>query len=142
MKYLFIYLITSFISVGLISTSTVNPSIVENSNTVEIDTVANKPLHYEIYDKNCNLLEDGFWENGKNVGLYKRFYENGQIAEELNFDNQGRRVGVQKYFHENGEASLIGVWTNGKVDGFLVRYHEKGHVTELNLFDSGVLCSN
>ncbi len=142
MKYVFIYLTSSIVLLGLISAHLVKATTVENPCIVEFDSIVNSALHYEMYSKQCVLLEDGFWENGRNVGPYKRFHQNGQLAEELEFDKEGKRIGLQKYFHKNGQASLIGLWSGGKVDGYLVRYHEKGHVTELNLFDNGTLCNN
>lgn len=36
-------------------------------------------------------------------GLWKYYYENGQLEEEGSYEKGYNRVGLWKYYHENGE---------------------------------------
>ena len=125
MKHLVISLLLSFFAYNAFSTN------------VQIDTISGNLLHYKIYNDQGIVLEDAYWQNGKNVGLFKRYYENGTLAQEFFFDAQGKRIGEQKYYFENGQERLIGNWNEGKIDGSLVWYDEKGEVASVVRFRDG-----
>jgi antitoxin component YwqK of YwqJK toxin-antitoxin module len=109
---------------------TLNISAIGNppSLTVQIDTMENNVLYYKIFNKSGALIEEAFWKDGKNIGIFIRYHDNGVLAQQFNFDEQGRRVGKQKYFFKNGEERLAGRWANGEMDGRIVWYTEEGEI--------------
>jgi antitoxin component YwqK of YwqJK toxin-antitoxin module len=109
---------------------TLNISAIGNpsSLTVQIDTMENNVLYYKIFNKSGALIEEAFWKDGKNIGIFIRYHDNGVLAQQFNFDEQGRRVGKQKYFFKNGEERLGGRWANGEMDGRIVWYTEEGEI--------------
>ena len=114
----------------LLALITLNISGIGNppSLTVQIDTMENNVLYYKIFNKSGALMEEAFWKDGKNIGIFIRYHDNGVLAQQFNFDEQGRWVGKQKYFFENGEERLAGRWANGKMDGRIVWYTEEGEI--------------
>lgn len=125
MKHLVISLLLTFFAYNAFSTN------------IQIDTISGNLLHYKIHNDQGIVLEDAYWQNGKNVGLFKRYHQNGTLAQEFFFDAQGKRIGEQKYFFENGQERLIGNWNEGKIDGSLVWYDEKGEVASVVRFRDG-----
>ena len=48
------------------------------------------------------MKREGRVKNGKNDGLWKGYYENGELMEEGNF-KIGKKVGSWKYYNQDGK---------------------------------------
>ena len=108
---------------------------------VELDTLNESTFKYKLYYENGQLEEEGYWSNGKNIGEFKRYHENGNLAQAFNFNKEGRRFGVQRYFYSNGNIQFIGNWEEGKISGKANEFDELGQVEETKLFIDGKLYS-
>ncbi len=71
----------------------------------------------EYHESNGKLKEiykvyhNGY--DGKKIqfGLYRSYYENGNVKEEGNLSNIGLHLGIWKYYFENGRIKNIGLWS-------------------------------
>ncbi|MEQ8908534.1 MAG: hypothetical protein RIC95_05050 [Vicingaceae bacterium] len=90
-------------------------------------------LHYE----NGKVEEVGHWRAYRNVGEFKRYYQNGQLAQHFNFTESGKRDGVQRYYFENGNLRAIGKWRNGLPIGEIRIYNEVGQLIETLKYEDG-----
>lgn len=69
----------------------------------EINYVNGRPLgEYRYYYNDGELMEEGIWDRGHQVGVLKRYDKNGNICQFFNFDNQGNRIGNQLYYYSSG----------------------------------------
>jgi antitoxin component YwqK of YwqJK toxin-antitoxin module len=60
-------------------------------------------------------------------GLYKEWYENGQLAMEATYDN-GVYNGPYKEWHENGQLAIESTYEDGHYKGLYKRWHENGQL--------------
>jgi len=67
--------------------------------------------YYDL--KKTRLESEVFIHNGKKEGVYKRYYENGQVAIEINYIN-GKMNGIYKTYHSNGQLFQEGNYIDGK----------------------------
>jgi len=71
----------------------------------------------------------------KKVGIWKTYYENGQLKSEGSYVS-GQKDGLHKEYENNGILLLEGFYTNGKANGLMKWYHERGHLAgEGNMVD-------
>ena len=61
--------------------------------------------------------EEVYWKDGKREGLWKRYYENGQLSSEVNFKD-GKRAGLWKEYDENGQLNEEVNFKYGKREGY------------------------
>ena len=96
------------------------------------------------YKKN---IKDGVskeFDNDGNILLIKQ-YDMGVVnkKEEINrFDSDGKKVGVWKEYYENGKIKLEQTFFHGEKDGISKKYDKKGKLQELESFDKGKRKSN
>jgi antitoxin component YwqK of YwqJK toxin-antitoxin module len=60
------------------------------------------------------------------IGVWKYWYENGQMSAEEHYDNAGTRIGLWKTWHYNAQLSAQIDYTGGKV----TMYHPNGQKSE------------
>lgn len=69
----------------------------------EINYVNNRPLgEYKYFYNDGQIMEEGEWSHGHQVGVLKRYDKNGNIAQFFTFDSHGNRVGNQLYYYASG----------------------------------------
>ena len=85
------------------------------------------------------LEEHGFWNRGRNVGEFKRWYPNGNLRQDFSFLDNGLRDGTQHYYHENGKLEVEVEISSGKENGVLSRYYSNGDLKERMSFNNGVI---
>ena len=82
------------------------------------------------------------YSNGKNreVGTFyrnkykdslKRFYENGVVEYEANYDELGKEQGQVKYLYPNGQVEFVYEAQSGLPTGKAARYYENGDIKEV-----------
>ncbi len=89
-----------------------------SQNSVKIDSLSNSVLRYQLFYPNGQLEEEGFWKKGRNIGKFRRFHENGTLAQDFFFNSNGKREGIQNYYFKNGSLALIGYWNAGQIEKF------------------------
>ncbi len=71
------------------------------------------------------LVEDGFFKDNLRVGIWKKYYENGNLEFELTYMGN-RPSGYAVFYYRNGKVSEEGVWKNNRWVGEYKYYHENG----------------
>jgi antitoxin component YwqK of YwqJK toxin-antitoxin module len=80
---------------------------------------------WRLWYENGQLSQEGNYLNGKAEGLWRLWHENGQLSLEGNYLN-GKAEGLYRLWHENGQLSEEGNYLNGKVEGLWRFWNEKG----------------
>lgn len=94
-------------------------------------TGADKPT--PGYDESA-LVEEGEFQEGRKVGVWKAYYPSGKLKSEITHDN-GRPSGPYTTYYENGKIEEKGNWGLNKNMGKFTRYYENGQVQQDFTFD-------
>ncbi len=110
-----------------------------------IDAGNLKQGHWIIFNKikklpNCPdgaKVEEGKYTDSKKIGLWKQFFCNGKVKNELTYNNN-RPSGYAKFYYDNGKISEEGVWENNRWVGSYKYYYENGQISnEFTYNDQG-----
>lgn len=82
--------------------------------------------HWKWYHQNGNPFFKATIINDKIEGTYQIWYENGQLAEQLNFKHQIEE-GVAQFYYPNGQLAMRGSYSNGKMIGNWDFFDKEGH---------------
>lgn len=89
-----------------------------------------------LRDGNCkyqtiHMLQDASNQclDGKRHGLYRSWYDNGQLRHECNYVNSERHR-TERCWHENGKLELEHTYLNGKKEGLHRYWHSNGKLWE------------
>ena len=112
-----------------------------------------KQGHWKKNYPNGKIAYEGYFKDGKPVGLMKRYFEEGGLSTELNYDKEGYKCKA-KLFHSNSKLAATGnyydkkkdsIWSYysdserliavesylmGMKNGKFLKYHENGKVAE------------
>ncbi len=92
---------------------------------------------YMIFHSNGNILERGTMNQNYNVDSLKRFYENGILKYEANYNAYGQEHGDVKYYFQNGNPEFVYYSVNGYPLGEAKRYLESGELKEVIIYGEG-----
>jgi len=94
--------------------------------------------NYKFYTKDTLKLEGEYWWGAK-VGLWRSYFENGELEKEITYAYPHRPKGLFTCFHENGIPKIQGM-TKGKVrEGKWKTFYENGKVESINQYKDGEL---
>lgn len=83
------------------------------------------------------VVEEGYYKDSRKTGIWKRYYPNGNIKDEIEYINN-RTGGYYKIYYENGQLQEEGYWKNNRNVGTFKRYYENGNLAqEFNFNESG-----
>ena len=85
--------------------------------------------------------EQGNIKNGKKIGSWIEYYDNGQLQIEENFKNV-KRNGKIRVFYRNGKLAGEGVYKNDQKNGLFKYYGEDGELTKIQTFRMNKLVSS
>lgn len=68
-------------------------------------------------------------DNGKLEGIYREYFENGQLKLECSYKN-GELDGISKEYYKNNKLSCEYHFKDGKLDGLCKEYYESGKIKE------------
>jgi antitoxin component YwqK of YwqJK toxin-antitoxin module len=71
------------------------------------------------------LVEEGYFKDNLRNGIWKKYYENGNLEWELTFVGN-RPNGYAIFYYRNGKVSEEGVWKNNRWVGEYKYFHENG----------------
>jgi len=74
------------------------------------------------YDEST-VVEEGEFQDGRKVGLWKAYYPSGKLKSEIT--------------HENGQLMIEGNWNGGKEDGAVKEYYANGDLKSVRVFNGG-----
>ena len=134
MKYLFVFLLVSMSSIVISQ----NRYHVDNTTFALNDTVLY--LKYDMKPINGVLYNDigdmGICVKGKKDGLWREYYENGQLWYEYNYKD-GKRDGLYRQWYENGQLWYEINYKDDKQDGLLRQWYENGQLETENYYKDG-----
>jgi antitoxin component YwqK of YwqJK toxin-antitoxin module len=90
---------------------------------------------YSVYNKDKQLIEQGFFNKGLKNGIWKRWYPTGGLSSVVSWKD-GLLDGILIYYGDDGSVYLTGEYKNGKKDG-VTEYIENNVVTR-KYYKSGV----
>lgn len=97
--------------------------------------VNNRPQGYYVkIHANGNIKEIGTFEKNIYRDSLKRFHENGVMEYEAKFAEDGKENGIVKYYYPNGQLEFEYISVNGKPQGQAKRYYENGDVKEIIVY--------
>ncbi|MBU2020114.1 MAG: hypothetical protein KJ941_10765 [Bacteroidetes bacterium] len=97
--------------------------------------VNNRPQGYYVkIHPNGNIKEIGTFERNAYRDSLKRFHENGILEYEAKFTNDGKENGVVKYYYPNGQLEFEYISVSGKPQGKATRFYENGDVKEVIVY--------
>lgn len=76
------------------------------------------PTGFELYEEHFNagkLSEKGYLFEGKPVGEWHRWHENGQLSMEAWFTTEGVPAGTWIYYDESGKKEKEEIYENGEL---------------------------
>jgi antitoxin component YwqK of YwqJK toxin-antitoxin module len=105
----------------------------------EIEYKNGRPVgNYTVYYDNGNIEEAGNWAGRKQTGQFLRNHENGKPAQRFVFNETGKRDGEQLYYDTEGNMIMKVQIANGKENGPMERYYADGSLRERVVFNNGV----
>ncbi len=85
-------------------------------------------LHKTYFYANGQIKNIGYTNNGINkYGVWKRYYENGQLEEITNY-KEGKEDGRWEKYYENGQIKTEGQYVEGDRDGKFIWYKKDGKI--------------
>ena len=92
----------------------------------------------EYYDDhNISIKIERTVKGNMNHGIYRDYYENGQIRTDATYKN-GALDGSYTFYHDNGEIYVQVDYRKGDLDGLITFYKPNGKVLEKVLYKDGV----
>lgn len=80
------------------------------------------------------LVEEGRYQNGRRVGVWRRYWPNGQPMSEITYQ-MGRPRGPYVTYYRNGQVEERGTWDLDRNTGAFQRYHPNGQLAQDFVFD-------
>lgn len=96
-------------------------------DTINQTDTDGKPHGYWIIYENNIKLEEGYFEHGIKIGLWKEYYPTGKLKSEITYQ-AGKPNGYAKLYYENGHISEEGIWEENKWIGDYKYYHLNGNI--------------
>lgn len=84
---------------------------------------------WKYYYENGQLRQKGMYTNGKKEGYWESFYRNGQLFYKGEYKN-GKKVGLWESYYENETLFYKGEYKAGKEEGEWISFNPDGTVWE------------
>jgi len=92
----------------------------------------------EYYDNGAKCREFA-WKEGKYLGKFKRWHDNGILALESFYNNDGKLDGLYQEFYRNGIISIKCNYENGERCGIRELYSDSGKLVGRCNYENGTL---
>jgi len=89
--------------------------------------VKNDLIHYGAYGFNAKVKTNA---DGKQVGPYLAFTDDGLVEAEGTLDSDGKQDGLWTFYDEDGRLSIKTVFKAGELDGTRSTYYENGSLSQ------------
>lgn len=77
--------------------------------------------------KEEQLVEEGEFLNSRKTGIWKKYFSNGKLQNEITYQNS-RPNGFAKIYYKNGNLKEQGIWKGNKWVGEYKFFHENGNI--------------
>lgn len=75
------------------------------------------------------IIEQGKYKDGRKIGVWMRYYPNGNIQSKIFYVN-GRPKGMYELYYDNGQVEEQGDWDRNKNVGQFKRFYENGEMMQ------------
>lgn len=110
--------VASTLSVSMVYAESISLEIgVEGDISVE-ESLNEVPSNFELYEEHFNagkLSERGYLYEGKPVGEWQRWHENGELSVEALFTTEGKQAGTWIYYNDAGKKIKEEVYEEGEL---------------------------
>ena len=79
-------------------------------------------------------VEEGRYKTNRKIGMWKKYYPNGNLKSEIEFKN-GRASGDFKTYYPNGQVEEQGSWKGRAYTGNFKRWHDNGQIAQEKTFN-------
>lgn len=117
-----------FLSIGLIAIILVSCNQEQPNEVSQPSSNTDKVIEVVTYHDNGVIDKKGTSINGKRVGTWESFYENGYKWSIVNYNTNGLKDGETMAFFPNGMMKWQGQYANDDRTGLWIFYDEKGIV--------------
>ena len=83
---------------------------------------------WKEYYETGELRSKGSYKNSITVGKWEFYFPNKTIEISGRYNNKGRKEGEWIWYYPNGEILLSENWLNGELDGPYIEYDEEGEI--------------
>jgi len=112
-------------------------SVFGQKDTLNQTDSEGKQHGYWVITENNIKSEEGRFEHGQRVGVWKAYYPTGKTKSQITYQ-AGKPNGYGKFYYENGNVSEEGIWKENKWIGDYKYYHPNGNPAyEWKYSDSG-----
>lgn len=98
----------------------------------------NRDGYWKEFFPDGSLRSDGKYDNGKQVGDWKYYHENGKIEQLGKFSKQGKPEGIWKWYFETGQLLKEENYSNGLKDGMMTEFDEAGKLIQEGEYVNGL----
>ena len=91
----------------------------------------------QTYYENGQLKENGEIINGKKLGLWKEFFQDGQLYISSNWEENLRHGVTKVYFENSGNLQTIERYEKGKLNGLMETFYENGNRSIIQYYENG-----
>lgn len=138
MKQSFLYLIFFFLFTACSDVETVdvtNPSGILTERFTQNKKTKQKEGKLIRFFEDGAILEESNYQNDILNGERKIYYENGQL-QFLEKYKEGNFDGLYQAYYNNGQVELEGNYINGSMNGLWTRFYETGEKMEVVAFEN------
>ncbi len=79
-------------------------------------------------------VEEGNYKSNRKIGMWKKYYPNGNVKSEIEFKN-GKASGDFTTYYENGQVEEQGSWKGRAYTGSFKRWHANGELAQEKNFN-------
>ncbi len=132
-----------FLNICLASANEPETDYGQDNDTINQKVDGKKEGYWIIYAhmrdfsdyKPNDIVEEGLYKTNRKFGLWKKYFPNGNLMNEIYFKN-GRAYGGFKTYFENGNVEEEGTWKGRVYSGSFKRFHENGQLAQEKNFNS------
>ena len=128
------FILIIFFSLYLQKANAMQAMIPFNNDTINVTDSKNSKQGYWVIkntDKKAvgyredQVIEEGFYKDGRKTGVWKSYHPNGKLKSEITFVNN-RPFGFARFYFPNGSIQEEGIWENNRWMGAYKTYYENG----------------
>lgn len=110
-----------------------------NGRLLKIENFVNDTLDGKqtIYSDNGNVYTSTTYRMGIQTDSFLHYFSNGKVNVQEWADSNGRKQGLFKVFYENGELSQIGYFKDNHLDDSVKTFYKNGNPKTLEYYKNG-----
>lgn len=131
------FLTAAFLACSLVLMNPAHALSSHQERTNQVDANGKKQGYWKITAKAGShpgyklgvLVEEGTYSNNRRSGVWKRYWPNGKVKSEINYE-RGIPKGPYKTYYPSGKVEELGAWDLDRNTGDFKRYHPNGKLAQ------------